>query len=78
MTLQSAPLYTYSHPASKSAQRKSAHKNCKIPLSPVSTYTSGQELEKPFKEKIRARMQKYFGFLFSLPMRGRNIRGIQN
>jgi len=37
----------------------------------------GKKWGKPVKEKIRARMQKYLGFLFSLPKRGRNTWRIQ-
>jgi hypothetical protein len=37
----------------------------------------GKKSEKPPKEKIRAQFQKYFGFVFSPPKRGRNTRRMQ-
>jgi hypothetical protein len=37
----------------------------------------GKKSGKSIKEKIRARLRKYFGFVFSLATRGRNTGRIQ-
>jgi hypothetical protein len=38
----------------------------------------GRKPEKLSKEKIRARFQKYFGFFFFLPTRGRKTGAFKN